>query len=365
MKKRTAILLVLILANLIAACAQSSSATTGAETIDSTQALPMTGSTPSAVPTDSPRAPTAMPAPTNVQTAVPTNRPVAISVEFVLEITGGPEPLSWPSGMAIDAQGNLYVVDTMNHRIQIFDSSGNFLTTWGSKGSGDGQFNFIWGDPNHDLPLGGLAFDQQGNLYVADGGNKRIQKFDSQGNFLAKWGSQGTGDGQFGRPEDLVVDAQGNLVVIDDRSNNRIQRFDSQGEFLARLGVDLINDPGLIAVDGQDNIYAPDVSFGTILKLDPDGNLLATWGGNGVRAGEFLSPIGIALDSQGNIYVVDSGNSRVQVLDANGNFLYEWGDKGSEAGQFSEPFAIEIDSQGNIYVSDYLNNRVQKFRLTE
>jgi DNA-binding beta-propeller fold protein YncE len=297
-------------------------------------------------------------APTVEPAVEPTVEPTPGPVELVLSITGDPHPLNDPSGMALDAQGNLYVADTLNHRIQVFDSEGNFLITWGSEGSGDGQFNFIYGDPAHNLAVGGVAVDGEGNVYVADGGNARIQKFDSNGNFLTTWGSSGNGDGQFIRPADLTVDRQGNVYVIDDRSlPPRIQKFDTDGNFLARFAEDLLGDPGLIVADEEGNIYVTDVANGTILKLDGNGSLIATFGGEGTADGQLSGPLGIDLDSEGNLYVVDSGNGRIQKLDNNGNFLFKWG-------RFRDPYGIRIDSEGNIYISDYVNDRIQKYRLT-
>jgi DNA-binding beta-propeller fold protein YncE len=321
---------------------------------------------PTAVSTPTPEATAtaaATTAPTDEPTVEPTDEPTVEPtpglVELVLSITGDPNPLNDPSGMALDAQGNLYVADTLNHRIQVFDSDGQFLATWGSEGSGDGQFNFIYGDPNHNLALGGVAIDGQGNVYVADGGNARIQKFDSEGIFLTKWGSLGSEDGQFTRPMDLTIDQDGNVYVIDDRSTprGRIQKFDSEGNFLARFGEGLVGDPGGITIDGQGNLYVTDVAGGTILKLDNNGELLATWGGSGTADGQFNGPGGIELDSEGNLYVVDVFNGRIQKLDSNGNFLFKWG-------RFREPYGVRVDGEGNIYISDYLNDRIQKYRLT-
>jgi sugar lactone lactonase YvrE len=362
MKKIVVLFAILIF--VIAACQQTAepapvaqvqeATSTGEPTPEATATMAPTNSpTPQATATE-----TATAVPTAAPTAEPTIEPTPSPVELVLSITGDHNSLNDPSGMDLDAQGNLYVADTLNHRIQKFDNDGQFLVTWGSEGSGDGQFNFIWGDPNHNLALGDVAIDGQGNVYVADGGNARIQKFDSEGNFLTKWGSQGSGDGQFIRPMDLTVDQDGNVYVIDDRSSppGRIQKFDSNGNFLARFGEGLFADPGGITIDGQGNLYATDWARGTILKLDNNGGLLATWGSYGSADGEFFGPLGIELDDQGNIYVVDSRNGRVQKLDSNGNFLFEWG-------RFREPYGIRIDDDGSIYVSDYLNDRIQKFRL--
>lgn len=133
----------------------------------------------------------------------------------------GDGQFSFPSDIVVDSAWNFYVADTGNHRIQKFAAKtedlsvrADFLTKWGSNGNGDGQFSF----PS------GLAVDSLGNVYVADTGNHRIQKFDASGNFLAKWGSEGNGDGQFSNPAGVAVDSLGNVYVAD-TGNHRIQKF--------------------------------------------------------------------------------------------------------------------------------------------
>ena len=119
-----------------------------------------------------------------------------------------------PKGISVDRAGNVYVAETINHRVQVFDSSGRFLRKWGSEGSGDGQFN---------RPTG-IAIDRAGNVYVADRGNHRVQVFDTTGRFLLKWGSEGSGNGQFDVPRHIAVDGAWN-VYVSDTGNNRIQVF--------------------------------------------------------------------------------------------------------------------------------------------
>jgi DNA-binding beta-propeller fold protein YncE len=116
--------------------------------------------------------------------------------------------------VAVDDAGNVYVSDTYNNRMQKFDSSGNFVTKWGGYGESDGLFY---------SPVG-VAVDNEGSVYVVEDGNYRIQKFDSDGNFLAKWGSRGNGDGQFWGPDGVATDQQGNVYVADTQ-NHRIQKF--------------------------------------------------------------------------------------------------------------------------------------------
>jgi DNA-binding beta-propeller fold protein YncE len=300
-------------------------------------------------------------APTSVPAIEPTDVPAADTVEFVWQVTGDEDPLYWPSGLALDAQGTLYVADTRNHRIQLFDGEGQFLATWGGEGPLEGQFNFVWEDPTHNLPAGGLDFDANGNLIVADMGNVRIQKLDGSGSFLARWGGDGTGDGQFARPFGLAVDGQGNVFVVDDRifGSGRVQKFDNEGNFLVAFGRGLFGDPGLIEVDALGNVYVADYGRGTVLKFDNDGALLATFGGSGRSDGQ-------SADRRGSVVTATrtswTPNAQPRSSNSSGEYLLQWGSRGSEEGQFNEPLDIVLDGKGNIYVSDQFNNRVQKFR---
>ncbi len=118
--------------------------------------------------------------------------------------------------MAIDNNGNIYMADYDNNRIYKFDSNGEFITKWGGTyGTGDGELNGPYG----------IAIDDLGYIYVADYDNCRIQKFDSNGGFITKWGSYGPGDGDFFYPWGIVVDNSGNVYVHDDTPTPRVQVF--------------------------------------------------------------------------------------------------------------------------------------------
>src|SRR5262245_34604146 len=127
-----------------------------------------------------------------------TREAVAKLIEFEWQSNGGAEPLKAPVDLAVDQQSNVYVLDYSSSRILKLDLNGQLVAKWGSQGKGDGQFSFLYG-------LGGIAVDRQGNVYVADSGNARIEKFDSEGHFLSKWGSRGKGDGQFFDPFGIEV----------------------------------------------------------------------------------------------------------------------------------------------------------------
>ena len=131
-------------------------------------------------------------------------------------------------GIAVDAGGNIYVADTFNHRIQKFDSQGNFLFSWGTPGvstaPGSGRSTIFFGPR-------AIAIDKQGRLFVTDTGNKRVQVFDGEGNFIAQFGKSGSGEGEFNEPVGISFDQAGNIYVAD-TWNQRIQVFDSSFKFV-------------------------------------------------------------------------------------------------------------------------------------
>jgi len=214
--------------------------------------------------------------------------------------------------IATDPTGNfVYVSDCYNSRVQKFDRNGNFLLKWGGSGTADGQFN----------ESQGIAVDGNGNVYVADLGNSRIEKFDSSGNFLLKWGSYGSGNGQFesagGIPLGLAINrSSGNIYVVDN-NNNRIQKFDSNGNFLIKWGTygtgdGQFNTPNGVVTDNAGNVYVADRKNNRVQKFDSNGNFLSKWGSQGTGDGQFNNPSDVAIDSFGDVYVVEGVNNRIQ-----------------------------------------------------
>ena len=261
----------------------------------------------------------------------------------------------YPRGIAVDAGGNVYVADSLNHRIQVFDSNGTFIRKWGSRGSGDGKLSYPYG----------VTVDGPGNVYVADGGNHRIQVFDGNGTFIRKWGSYGAGDGQFYYPRGIAVDGSGNVYVAA-AFNHRIQVFDNNGTFLRKWGSLGSGDGQFfrswgIAVDGLGNVYVADTWNNRIQVFDSNGTFIRKWGSRGSGDGQFFQPVGIAVDGSGNVYVTGFWDNRIQVFDSNGTFLRKWGSYGPGDGQFYHPTGIAVDGPGNVYVADTYNHRIQVF----
>lgn len=246
-----------------------------------------------------------------------------------------PGSMVWPTSVALDKAGNVYVSDEWLNRIAMFSSDGEWLGAWGTQGDADGEV---------DQPAG-IAFDSEDNLYVVDTGNNRIQKFAKDGQFLAKWGQQGSGDGEFDMPWGIGLDADNNVYIADWR-NDRIQKF------------------------------------------APDGRFLMAFGESGSEDGQFNRPADVAVDKEGLIYVADWRNDRVQVFDAEGRFITEiigdatlskWGitkldanpdmkmqrdiAQGLEREKFLRgPMGVVVDDQDQVFIVDSQRNRIQIYR---
>ncbi len=223
-----------------------------------------------------------------------------------------------PWGVAVDAQGNVYVADTWNHRIQKFDGSGAFITQWGTftdtGGTATDRGGQFWGPR-------AIAFDSEGNLYVTDTGNKRVQKFAPDGQFLGQWGGAGFQPGQFNEPVGIAISPKTGDIFIADTWNRRIQRFDENFKPIAQWTVqgwagESVNNKPYLAVDANDNVYVTDPEGYQVIKFDNQGRVQAVLGQFGTDQRSFNLPTGIAIGPEGHVFVADSFNHRVMKFEA-------------------------------------------------
>ena len=276
---------------------------------------------------------------------------------------------SYPSGITIDSFGTIYVADSGNHRVQLFayaDVPPAFLTKYGTEGAGDGQFG-----EDRDV-----AVDPDGNVYVADSSNDRIQRLawnETSGQYEhdATWGA-GSAAGQFSFPEGIAADDQGNIYVADS-SNYRVQKYDGEAwTVIAGTGGYSGSNPADgafyqlldVAVAADGTLYTGEENRIQAFSFDPDTGEYTfshKWGSSGTGDGQFDRPAGIAIDAYGYVYVSDFGRNRIQKFDSAGNFICKWGTQGTGDGQFSFPRGIAVDSEGFVYVVEDMGHRVQKF----
>jgi DNA-binding beta-propeller fold protein YncE len=317
--------------------------------------------TPEPTPTPAPQA-TPTPAPTEAPAAAPDSTPASTGVPIAApEGSDGEGQFNEPRGIAIETQGNkIYVADTGNHRIQVFNQTGLFLFQWGSRGSGPGQFE----DPS-DIEVDSV----NGKVYVADTGNHRIQVFTTSGVFLFQWGSQGSGPGQFEEPNGIAVNLTNGKVYVADTGNDRVQVFNGSGTFFFAWGErgngeGQFKGPSDVAVDPQTSrVYVVDTGNHKIQVLYENGIFIERWGRRGDIPGRFRSPSNIELHPLNNyLYITDTDNHRVQVLDIAGGFVFQWVIPSDGENQFSELIGIAADpNDGNVYMADAGNHRVRVF----
>ena len=314
---------------------------------------------------------------------------------------GGPAVRAWlrfPNGAAVDGSGNLYIADTIHHRIRKVDAAGNISTVAGSGRdgySGDGG-------PALQAQLAapkGAAADGAGNLYIADTGNHRIRKVDAAGVISTvagsgKWGGYG-GDGgpalqaRLFAPNGVAADGAGNLYIAD-TGNNRIRKVDAAGVISTVAGSGewggyggdggpalqaRLLAPSGVAADGAGNLYIADKWNHRIRKVDAAGviSTVAGTGENGysgdggaaVRA-QLAFPLGAAADGAGNLYIVDAGNNRIRKVDAAGAISTaagsgDVGDGGPAVRAWlGFPWGVAADGEGNLYIADTFNERIRK-----
>ncbi len=291
---------------------------------------------------------------------------IALSPVLTLNESGaagaGPGQFSAPRNVAVAEDGRIYVLDSGNHRVQVFGADGQLLTGWGSQGSEPGQFNEPWG----------LAIDEN-FVYVADTWNHRIQKFTLDGEFVTLFGRSGApsdepdtnGLGLFFGPRDIIL-LPDNRLLITDTGNHRLQIADRDGRFLSQVGnfgnlLGQFNEPVGLGTGPDGFVYLADTWNGRIQQFTPDMVASNEWAVNAWAGQSINNKPYTAVDSAGRIYVTDPEGYRVLIFNNFGDYLGRFGSFGVDANNFGLPNGITLDNQDNIYIADAGNNRILKF----
>jgi len=312
--------------------------------------------------------------------------------------------LSYPSGVVLDAAGNLFIADTLNNRIRRVDVITRVITSIAGTGSpsfsGDGSAAVT----ASLLMPGDVAVDQSGDLFIADTSNQRIRRVDAATGTIRSVAGNGheafTGDGglalstSLANPRGIAVDAAGNLFVAD-AGNDRVRRVDAVTQLITTVagnglsGFDgdegpataaSLSGPEDLALDANGNLLIADTFNNRIRRVDATSGVITTVAGNGsgafggdggpARDASLNRPFGIALDARGNLVIADRWNHRIRRVDAaTGSITTIAGDgragfRGdcgpATSAQLSEPSSVAVDAAGNLFIADLANDRIRR-----
>jgi uncharacterized protein (TIGR03663 family) len=293
-----------------------------------------------------------------------------------LGVTGqpgtGPGQFNFPRAVAVDGDGNIYVADSGNNRVVVFDPGGGFIREWGSTckldtgegcaNGGAAQFNEPWG----------IAVGADGSVYVSDTWNHRVQKFTNDGQFVTSWGTFGSTGGEllqenlFYGPRAVAVGVDGNVSVMD-TGNKRVQVFTPDGQFVTQWGGGGVvegrfDEPVGLAQDADGRWFVADTWNKRIQRFSPAFEYEANWAVNGWGSQSVVNKPSIAVDTARNtLYAVDPENFRVLAWDLSGQFKASWGLYGNDQQSFTLPTGIAVGPDGRVYVADGDSHRVMVF----
>ena len=262
-------------------------------------------------------------------------------------------PLSLPSDVSVDDDGNIYVVDSGNHRIAVFNDDGKSLSTISNKGHKQGELN---------NPVG--IDVSEGTIYVADKDNHRIQVFNKNG--VIKKNITLKSKGKLIRPVDVAVNKNLKLLYVSGNNNHEVMAYDFSGKLLHQWGGEGTNRgefryPAIISL-ANNNVFVVDVLNSRVQIFNAKGELQSIVSEWGVLPGQLFRPKGVAHDNKGNIYVSDSYMGLIQVFSSDTRFQYVLGDNGTPY-KLMSPSGITVDKNNRLYVCEMLENKVSVFSL--
>ena len=256
-----------------------------------------------------------------------------------------------PWGVAVSHMQEIAVTDSENHRVQIFDFSGNHLRSFGRQGANQGEFC---------IPRG-ICFDKEDNVFVADSGNHRVQIFSAEGRYLRMFGWRGSRDHHLSNPSGLSSDSNGNIIVVDS-GNKLIKIFSTDGKLLRKIGgAGVFNSP-IHCVECDDQLFVSCHEEHCIKVFSIWGDFKYQFGKQGGGDSELKIPYCLAITHSKQLMVCEWGNNRVQLFELDGTFAGKFGAKGRRTGEFDHPVSVAVLSSSRIIVvCDSGNHHIQMF----
>ena len=250
--------------------------------------------------------------------------------------------LTAPRGVAIDKKNRIIATQETAHTVTVYGRKCKKITSFGAFGTEQGQFN----QPT------GVTVDNAGSIYVADTKNNRVQKFDSQGKFLAVFSGEGNaGCGLLSAPTGIKVNKEQDVFVVD-RGNGRVVVLSQELKFKRAFGspgqnLSQFQDPWDIAFDSRGFSYVTDIKQHSIFIFSDSGEFRGRIGAMGTQKSRLNRPSGIAINQQGQIFVCEFGNHRVSIFHVSSDFI----DCFSGGLNMVNPCGIAIDDDGFVYLS--------------
>ena len=258
--------------------------------------------------------------------------------------------LNCPMGVAVTAKDEVVEADNQNHRVQVFDSNGTFLRSFGQYGENAGEFE----NPT------GIAIDKKRNILVSEHYNHRLQILSWEGRHLGSLGGTGSLDSQLDHPWGLSLDSTGNVIVVD-TGNQLIKIFSPDGKFVMKIGGQGSLSYPIHCVQCGEYFIVSDHNEHCIKVFNREGHFQYKFGKQGQGDGEFNGPYFLSVTQSKHLLVCDGGNHRIQVFEVDGKFLGKFGTNGTKVGEFNGPCSVAVLSNDQIVVSDRNNGRIQVF----
>ena len=267
--------------------------------------------------------------------------------------------LDQPSDLAVAPNRYIYIVDGANNRIVATDSDGRLKFTFGKEGLGKGEFKY---------PLG-IDISDSGKVFIADSGNHRIQVFDLKGNFLSMFSVRRGSNEKPSDPADILVGNIRNYLYISDNDNHKIKVYKQDGTFQFEWGrfgegEGEFRYTGILSSNKANEVFVVDVINTRVQKFDPWGKFITDIGSWGVLPGNFFRPKGVAVDRKNRVYVTDSYMGAIQVFTDLGRFIGVICENNKKK-EFVTPVGIVIDKNDRVLAIEMRANKITVFGVTD